>query len=182
MKILEKRDLYAIITDHDTMRGYAQIKKSERVFPGEEVNTGEGEVIGAGISEEVPRGLGLEETVDRIRELGGVVIVPHPFDLFRKGVLWRINRIKGAFFVEGWNSRAYIPLFNRVAVRYAEHRGLSWTSGSDAHFYRELGRGTVETEGFEEFLKGKFRVRDRRWSWWDVHVRTQFAKRSPRDL
>ena len=52
-----------------------------KVIVGEEVKTAhQGEVIGLFLTEKIPRGLTLAETVAEIKRQGGVVYVPHPFD------------------------------------------------------------------------------------------------------
>jgi hypothetical protein len=51
------------------------------VIPGEEIKTDEqGEVIGLFLEREIPRGMTFADTVAAIREQGGLVYVPHPFD------------------------------------------------------------------------------------------------------
>ena len=51
------------------------------VIPGEEVKTDDqGEVIGLFLEREIPRGMSFADTIAAIREQGGLVYVPHPFD------------------------------------------------------------------------------------------------------
>ena len=51
------------------------------MIPGEEIKTdGQGEVIGLFLSEEIPRGMSFSATITAIREQGGLVYLPHPFD------------------------------------------------------------------------------------------------------
>jgi predicted metal-dependent phosphoesterase TrpH len=70
------------ITDHNVIAG-AQRLAGElpcRVVVGEEVRVGRGELIGLFLSERVPMGLGPLDAARRIRDQGGLVYVPHPFD------------------------------------------------------------------------------------------------------
>jgi phosphatidylinositol alpha-mannosyltransferase len=48
------------------------------VILGQEVRTREGAVVGLFLEEDVPSGLGLEESIDAIHEQGAVVVAPHP--------------------------------------------------------------------------------------------------------
>src|SRR5690606_31520374 len=87
IRAVQQRGLDAIaVTDHNTIRGACEL--AERApFPviiGEEIRTDVGEVIGYFLSEEIPRGLSLDETIARIRAQGGVIAVPHPLDRVRR--------------------------------------------------------------------------------------------------
>src|SRR5213083_3433599 len=74
-----------IITDHDTVKGGLAGKKIARdhnglhVIPGAEVSSMAGHILAIGIEENVAKGLSLEETVDRIHDLGGIAVASHPF-------------------------------------------------------------------------------------------------------
>src|SRR5439155_12841763 len=89
-----RRRLAAIaITDHNSLGGALQARAlAERdpegfgglaVIAGEEVKTSEGEITGLFLREPIPRGLTPEETIRRIKDQGGLVLVPHPFDRLR---------------------------------------------------------------------------------------------------
>ena len=77
------------ITDHNTIRGALEVGKLAdfRVIVGEEVKSSEGDIIGLFLEEEIPRGLSPLETVSRIKDQDGLVMVPHPFDTIRRGPL-----------------------------------------------------------------------------------------------
>ena len=74
------------VTDHNVFGGALETVDLARdrdliVIPGEEVKTDEqGEVIGLFLEREIPRGMPFADTVAAIREQGGLVYVPHPFD------------------------------------------------------------------------------------------------------
>ncbi len=72
------------ITDHNVLA----VDSSDEpvILPGIEISTRHGHVIGLGVSEAVPRGLSADETIRRIRDLNGVSIIPHPYDLLRSSV------------------------------------------------------------------------------------------------
>jgi predicted metal-dependent phosphoesterase TrpH len=76
------------ITDHNTIRGALQgaaLAESDptlpRVIPGMELSTRDGEVIGLYLSEEIPSRLTAVEAIVRIKAQGGLVCLPHPFDI-----------------------------------------------------------------------------------------------------
>ena len=112
------------------------------VIPGEEIMTSKGEIIGLGLSEEIPAGLEPEETIDRIREQGGVVVIPHPFDEFRRKTALLLNHdlnTRKKFAVEVLNAR-YLSLkpYER-AVAYAISKNAPMLGSSDAHTPWEVG-------------------------------------------
>jgi len=142
------------VTDHNTVRGAMQaLALSEadssfpRVIPGVELATEDGEVVGLYVKDEIPKGLSLEDAVSRIRSLGGLVYLPHPYDVFRRGAISRGRRSDAAELcdlVEVANGRALGPRAgirsSRLAARHARPRG----AGSDAHRRQEVGRAWVE--------------------------------------
>jgi hypothetical protein len=152
------------VTDHNEVSGAfeAQAKAEEygvKVIIGEEVKTAsQGEVIGLFLSEKIPRGWTLEETVAEIKRQGGVVYVPHPFDRLHSvpdyehllGILDDID------VLEIYNPRVAIGAFNEEAVRFAGKYRLLAAAGSDSHVAQGLGtvRNRVpDFDGPEEFLE-----------------------------
>src|SRR6478609_570562 len=75
------------VTDHNGLANALALSRMPdlpiRVIPSEEVKTNEGEIIGYFLQELVPKGLTPEETVKRIKDQGGLVGIPHPFDTMR---------------------------------------------------------------------------------------------------
>jgi predicted metal-dependent phosphoesterase TrpH len=114
-------------------------------------------VIGLFLEQEIPRGLSFAETVDAIRDQGGLVYVPHPFD--------RLHSIPDAAtlqrhlaeidVLEVYNARLLFEAYNEEALRFARKYGLTGGAGSDAHVLQGVGTGAVRMrrfEGPEEFL------------------------------
>ncbi|MGD0197535.1 MAG: PHP domain-containing protein [Solirubrobacteraceae bacterium] len=149
------------VTDHNEVSGaFDALAKASgiKVIVGEEVKTAsQGEVIGLFLSERIPRGLTLEQTVAEIRRQGGVVYVPHPFDRLHSvpdyehllGILDEIDAI------EVFNPRVAISSFNEEAVRFAAKYRLTAAAGSDAHVAAGLGSVRVRMRDFDgpqEFL------------------------------
>jgi hypothetical protein len=87
----------------------------------------------------IPRDLSAAETVDKIREQGGIAVAAHPFSPARKtGVV-----SKAKFdAVEIFNSHAYF-LSNPLAKKFAERNKIPMTAGSDSHFPDEVGLAYV---------------------------------------
>lgn len=153
---VQRRGLDGIaVTDHNTIRGALEL--AERApFPviiAEEVRTTVGEVIGYFLTEEIPRGLSLDETIARIRQQGGIVAVPHPVDRVRRGsaigrseLLRIIDQVDA---LEVLNARCTFAADNRLAAALACQHGKLCTAGSDAHAPYEIGGAFVELDPFE---------------------------------
>jgi predicted metal-dependent phosphoesterase TrpH/glycosyltransferase involved in cell wall biosynthesis len=157
------RGLGAIaITDHNEISGAleaAEKTSGVKVIIGEEVKTAsQGEVIGLFISERIPRGLTLAQTIDEIHRQGGIVYVPHPFDRLHsvpdyEHLLPVLDDIDA---VEVFNPRVAIAEFNEEAARFAAKYRIPAGAGSDAHVPQGLGSVRIRMRDFhcaEEFLE-----------------------------
>ena len=151
------------VTDHNVFGGALETLEAARgsellVIPGEEVKTdGQGEVIGLFLEEEIPRGLSFGDTISAIREQGGLVYLPHPFDRLHAipdpATLHRHLAEIDVF--EVYNARLLRDSFNDEALRFARKYRLLQGAGSDAHVLQGLGTGVVRMRRFdgpEEFL------------------------------
>ena len=151
------------VTDHNVFGGALEAVEIARsrdliVVPGEEVKTDDqGEVIGLFLEEEIPRGMTFADTIAAIREQGGLVYLPHPFD--------RMHSIPDPATVhrhlaeidvfEVYNARLLRDSFNDEALRFARKYRLLHGAGSDAHVLQGVGTGAVRMRRFdgpEEFL------------------------------
>ena len=141
-------------TDHNVIAGALRLREMAegfRVIVGEEISTRDGELIGLFLEREIPRDLTGEETIARIREQGGVVVVPHPFSRNRRYHLRReaLDRLwPKVDAIEVFNAREAFAGDNRRAAVYAAERDLAGTAGSDAHRPAEVGRAYVEMADF----------------------------------
>jgi hypothetical protein len=151
------------ITDHNAFGGALEAVELARgrdlvVIPGEEVKTdGQGEVIGLFIEEEIPRGTSFADTIAAIREQGGLVYLPHPFDRMHAipdpATLHR--HLAEIDVLEVFNARLLRDSFNDEALRFARKYRLLQGAGSDAHVLQGVGTGVVRMRRFdgpEEFL------------------------------
>jgi predicted metal-dependent phosphoesterase TrpH len=144
-----------VITDHNTIAGarHTWEMDPERVIVGEEINTLEGELLCAYVKEEVPAGLPALEAIDLLRGQGAFVSVSHPFDRMRKGHwdlpdLLEIASLVDA--IETFNSRCFLPEYNRKAADFAKQHGLLGTVGSDAHTAFEVGQAVMSLPTFDD--------------------------------
>ena len=151
------------VTDHNVFGGALEAVELARgrdliVIPGEEVKTkGQGEVIGLFLQEEIPRGMSFEDTLAAIREQGGLVFLPHPFD--RRHAIpdpQTLHRHLAEIDVlEVYNARLLMETYNDEALRFARKYNVLQGAGSDAHVLPGLGTGGVRMREFrtpEEFL------------------------------
>ncbi|CAB4913020.1 unannotated protein [freshwater metagenome] len=165
MATARERGLGAIaVTEHNEISGaVAAAALSEeygvKVILAEEVKTADqGEVIGLFITERIPRGMSLEETVAEIRRQGGLVYVPHPFDRMHAVPDYEhlLKIVEDIDIIEVFNPRVAIGAFNEEAARFAAKYRIPAGAGSDAHVAQGLGTARVRMHDFdgpEEFLE-----------------------------
>jgi predicted metal-dependent phosphoesterase TrpH len=142
------------VTDHNTIEGAlaAQALAPDFVIVGEEIETATGgELIAYFVSELVPPGLSLDETIHRLRAQGAVISISHPLDRLRgtalgeRDTLAVIDRVDA---LEGFNARCLLAADNRRAQALAAAHGKATTAGSDAHILAEVGAGYVTLPPF----------------------------------
>jgi predicted metal-dependent phosphoesterase TrpH len=143
------------ITDHNAVKGALRLAAELpcRVVVGEEVRTHAGELIGLFLTERVPFGIPAREVAAAIREQGGVVYVPHPFDPVRRNLAEdALVDLAGAGLVDAIevrNAKTSLESLNRRAARFAADHGLLAGAGSDAHVPDALGSAYVEMPDFD---------------------------------
>jgi predicted metal-dependent phosphoesterase TrpH len=149
------------ITDHDTISGALALKKVApklRTIIGEEILTHDGEIVGLFLKREIEPGLSALETAQRIKEQGGLVYIPHPFDpmkvrrIKKRAVMEILDLID---IIEVFNAKTTFPIFNTVAARFAKLHGIIQAVGSDAHYLTAIGLCMNKMKDFitpEDFL------------------------------
>jgi predicted metal-dependent phosphoesterase TrpH len=152
------------ITDHGTINGAVELAQSGalgcRVIVGEEVRTSVGEIIGLFLTERLAFGMKPEEAVAAIRDQGGLVYVPHPFDPVRhclsEPALEALASSGGLDAVEVLNAKVSLSHLNRRAGDFASAHGLPGGAGSDAHVASAVGAAYVEMPDFDDASPASF--------------------------
>ncbi len=138
------------ITDHDTVDGAKKALLCTTpvlVIPGIEVSTKQGHLIVLGVTEVIPAGLDVIETVEIARKMGALLILPHPYHVWRHGVARRKKVCMSVVdAVETFNSRYIVGSANRKAARIAKRMGKPCVAGSDAHHARFVGFGRTSID------------------------------------
>ncbi len=133
------------ITDHNTMDGAFELAGLD-IFPmikGEEIKSTEGDIIGLFLNRPIEKDMSPAETVRAIKEQGGLVLVPHPFDRMRRSALGRAaieSILDDVDILEVFNGRTIHPADNALAADFAAEHGLTRSVGSDSHLVLEVGR------------------------------------------
>jgi len=153
------------VTDHNEVSGAHEARAQAeqegpiKVIVAEEVKTeAQGEVIGLFIEEKVPRGMTLQETIAAIRDQGGLVYVPHPFDRMHSVPDYEhlLDVVEDIDVIEVFNPRVAFPAFNEEAARFAAKYRIVAGAGSDSHVAAGLGSVKIRMRDFdgpEEFLE-----------------------------
>ena len=144
-----------VITDHNEIEGALKYKnkfkeKNIEIIVGEEIFTSKGEIIGINLKKKIEPHLSPKDTIKEIREQGGIVYIPHPYDEKRyKTVLLEeeIKKNKNEIdFIEVHNGRNVKEYFDVKQNEIAEKYNLCKIIGSDSHTFFELGRNYILTE------------------------------------
>ncbi len=149
------------VTDHNAIAGAVELadRLPCRVIVGEELRTAVGEIIGLFLTVRVASGLGHIAAARAIRDQGGLVYIPHPFDPMRRNLaepaLYELAEAGLIDAVEVHNSKTSLASLNRRACEFADEFDLAGGAGSDAHVPDAIGSAFVEMPDFAtpaEFL------------------------------
>jgi predicted metal-dependent phosphoesterase TrpH len=148
------------IADHDAVEGGLELQKIApfKVIVAEEVQTYNGEVMGMFLKKRIASGIPLQQAIAAIKEQGGLVNIPHPFDPMRGLRLNadEFNKLASQIdLIEVFNARVPTTQTNTKAVNFAKEHNLPGTAGSDSHSILELGSVAVTMNDFNtpaEFL------------------------------
>ena len=142
------------LTDHDSTSGWkearAEAKRKGIIFiPGMEVSSRDGHIIGLGLTGPVKPGMGMGETMDRIREQGGLVVAPHPFDVRGKGIRYGMKK---ADAIEVFDALSIDRVSNWKCLQKAKGLGKPRVVGSDAHCLDMIGRAVnlIEADSLDK--------------------------------
>ncbi|HEV7810043.1 MAG TPA: PHP domain-containing protein [Candidatus Limnocylindrales bacterium] len=137
------------ITDHDRIEGALagrdiarEVAPELTVIVGEEIRTAEGDVIALFLESAIAPGLPAAETIAAVRDQGGLVGIPHPFDRFRGSLLRDAGLeqlVDEVDWIETHNARVAVGNGNVRAAELAHATGRPGIGVSDAHTAFEVG-------------------------------------------
>jgi predicted metal-dependent phosphoesterase TrpH len=142
------------ITDHDRIEGALRARDAApeglTIIIGEEIKTADGDLIALFLERAVAPGRSARDTIAEVREQGGIVGIPHPFDRFR-GSLLKDPRLEAMAplvdWVEAHNARVVGGSGNEQAAAFAHEMGLPGVAVSDAHNVVEVGVAYTIVDG-----------------------------------
>ena len=142
------------VSDHNNIDGALAVRSDAafRVIVSEEIKSSEGEIIGLFLQETIRKGLTPEDTIRAIREQGGLVLIPHPYDRVRRSPLREdaaLRIMKDIDIIEVFNSRTVFSGDNQKSRALAEAHGKLMSASSDAHTPWEIGLSYTEMPLFE---------------------------------
>jgi len=139
------------VTDHDHIEGAKRVEEllasqdlPLQMITGVEVSTRQGHLLGLFVKKAPKPGRPVEESIDAIKEQGGLVIIPHPLgilvpSLSRKKIDALLEK---GYQIDGIETYNPTPAnaAQRATVRTANQDWhLAETGGSDAHFWQHIG-------------------------------------------
>jgi hypothetical protein len=173
------------VSDHNNVDGALAVNgiASFRVIIAEEIKSIEGEIIGLFLQETVRKGLSPEDTVRAIREQGGLVLIPHPYDRLRGSPLREealLRIMPDVDVIEVFNARTTFQGDDDKGRKIAEEHGKPMSASSDAHTPWEIGLAYTELPDFDDpasFLRsiGKGKIVGKR-AFFGVHFISTWAK------
>ncbi len=132
------------VTDHNQLDFAVGLRRQlgDRIIVGEEIMTTGGEIIGLYLTERIRPGLSPLETIGLIKEQGGLVYVPHPFESVRKGLHpgTMEELVDYLDIIEVCNGRAFLQNRSAQTVIWAKLNHIIGAASSDAHGMRGLGK------------------------------------------
>ncbi len=144
---------HLVITDHDRIEGALEARSLApaelTVIIGEEVRTADGDLIAAYLERVVAPGMSAAETVAAVREQGGLVGIPHPFDRMRGSMLLDPEMsavVSLVDWIEVHNARL-VGRGNEQAAVLAREQGRAGVAVSDAHSVLEVGVAYTALDG-----------------------------------
>lgn len=144
---------HLVVTDHDRIDGALAARDAApaglTVIVGEEIRTAEGDMIAAFLERAVAPGMSAVESVAAVREQGGLVGIPHPFDRLRGSV--RTDARMSALvplvdWIEVHNARL-VGGGNERSAAFARENGVAGVAVSDAHSVMEVGVAYTALDG-----------------------------------
>ena len=146
LEVANKRNIDIIaISDHNTVDGTSEVMAKTRntdilAIPSIEISSTHGHILGFGCEENIPRDLSPQETIDRIHDLGGLAIIPHPYCFYRHGLLCKIDYKELKIdAIETKNARFIVGYCNGKAKNLSKKENIPELGASDAHYWKFVG-------------------------------------------
>jgi len=146
LNIARKKNIDIIaISDHNTVDGTSEVVKKTKntdilAIPSIEISSTQGHIIGFGCEEMIPRDLTPQDTIDRIHDLGGLAIIPHPYCFYRHGLLCKSDyKNLKIDAIEIKNARFIVGYCNNKAKKLSKKENIPALGASDAHYYKFVG-------------------------------------------
>lgn len=147
-----------VVTDHDAIDESLRAAELAPEFgligiPGVELSTADGHLLAIGVERLPDVGRPLAESVAQVREMGGVAVVPHPFQRSRHGI--RRRDLVDCDAIEAFNAWSFTGYRNFTARKFADRYGYPSLGASDAHSVAMVGRAYTElTIGDRSLTRG----------------------------
>jgi predicted metal-dependent phosphoesterase TrpH len=139
------------VTDHDHVEGAKRVEEliaqqncPLQMIMGVEVSTRQGHLLGLFVTKAPKAMRSVEESIEDIREQGGIVIVPHPLgrlvpSLSRAKIDALLDKGYAIDGVEMYNPSPANASMRSVVRAANQQWRLAETGGSDAHFWQHIG-------------------------------------------
>jgi len=144
---------HLIVTDHDRIDGAQRARDAApgglTVIVGEEVRTAEGDLVAAFLERPIGPGMPTRDAIAAIRDQGGLVGIPHPFDRFR-GSLLKDARMEALVSLVDWieaHNARLVGGGNEWAAVFAREHDRPGVAVSDAHTIMEVGVAYTVLDG-----------------------------------
>lgn len=146
LKVANSRNIDIIaISDHNTVDGTSEVLRKTRntdilAIPSIEISSTQGHILGFGCEQTIPKGLTPADTIDRIHDLGGIAIIPHPYCFYRHGLLCESENEKLKIdAIETKNARFIVGYCNSKAKKLSQNKKIPSLGASDSHYWKFVG-------------------------------------------
>lgn len=146
LEYAKRRNIDVIaISDHNTVDGTPEVLRKTKntdilAIPSIEISSTEGHILGFGCEENIPKGLTPEDTIDKIHDLGGLAIIPHPYCFYRHGLLHKRDyKDLKIDAIETKNARFIVGYCNNKAKKLSKKENIPSLGASDAHYWKFVG-------------------------------------------
>jgi hypothetical protein len=138
------------ITDHDTVEGTLEAMRIANdygitVIPGVEISAQEGHLLAYGITQDIPRGMSVLQTVAEVHKRGGIVVPAHPFHF--QGIFFphRVAAYDAHMFDAVEVFSAFCGLSKKAAL-YAQTHHIPQIVGTDSKWITSIGKSYTRIE------------------------------------